>query len=235
MHTTRRLSAAGATLIATFWLHDARAEEQWSFELVPFVWASGLDGEQRIGEVTANIDAPFSDLIHFVNIGGWLRFSAHREPWSTYAEIAYVELEEDGIGPLGNTKVTVTQTLGEAGVGYWFSDKFSVYGGLRYQDVDNQIGIGSVAAQDSANWVDGVVGVQLTPVASDHWLLWLRGDVGGGSSELVWLAETGVGWSWDEPYALYVAYRLLDTDYRTNTFAYHMQQSGFLLGFGFRF
>jgi hypothetical protein len=36
-------------------------------------------------------------------------------------------------------------------------------------------------------------------------------------------------------YALYLAYRLLDTDYRTDTFAYHMQQSGFLLGFGFRF
>jgi len=130
MHTTRRLAAAGAALIAISWVHTAQAEDKWSFELVPFVWASGLDGQQSIGNVSANIDAPFSDLIHFVNIGGWLRFSAHREPWSAYAEVAYIELEEDGIGPLGNTEVAVTQTLAEAGVGYWFSDKFSVDGGL---------------------------------------------------------------------------------------------------------
>jgi len=235
MHTTRRLIAAGTALIAACWLHAAQAEDKWSFEVVPFVWASGLDGTQSIGNVSANIDAPFSDLIEFVNIGGWLRFSAHREPWSLYGEIAYVELEEDGIGPLGNTKVAVTQTLAEAGVSYWFSDILSVYGGFRYQDLDNEIGIGSGAAADKQNWVDGIVGVQLTPIASDHWLVWLRGDVGAGSSDLVWLAETGVGWSWDGPYAVYVAYRLLDTDYRNDTFAYNMRQSGFMLGFGFRF
>lgn len=234
MCTTRRLMAATSTLIATFWLHDARAEEKWNFEIVPFVWASGLNGQQSIGDVTANVDAAFGDLFDFVNIGGWLRFSAHREPWSLYGEVAYVELEEDGIGPLGNTEVAITQTIAEAGVSYWFSDVFSVYGAVRYQDLDSEIGIGSSAAEDKQSWADGVIGVQLTPIASDHWLVWMRGDAGAGSSDLVWLAEAGVGYSWDDPYAVYFAYRLLDTDYRNDNFAYDMRQAGFMFGFGFR-
>ena len=41
---------------------------------MPFVWASGLDGN-NIG-TSRRTSMPFSDLIHFVNIGGWLRFSA---------------------------------------------------------------------------------------------------------------------------------------------------------------
>jgi len=234
MCTTRRLMAVASTLVATFWLRNAGAEEKWNFEVAPFFWGSGLNGQQSIGDVTANVDAAFGDLFDFVNIGGGMRFNAHRDPWSLYGEIAYVELEEDGIGPLGNTEIAITQTIAEAGFGYWFSDILSVYGGVRYQDLDNEIGIGSGAAEDQQSWADGVIGVQLTPIASDHWLVWLRGDAGAGSSDLVWLAETGFGYSWDEPYAVYFAYRLLDTDYQNDSFAYDMRQAGFIIAFGYR-
>ena len=46
--------------------------------------------------------------------------------------------------------------------------------------------------------------------------------------------RAGFAYSWDEPYAVYFAYRLLDTDYQNDTFAYDMRQAGFMIGFGFR-
>jgi hypothetical protein len=234
MLSTRRLLGAIVLLAAT-WTHDARADERWNFELVPFVWTSALDGQQRIGDLSADVDASFGDVLDLANIGGSLRFSAHHLPWSIFGEVSYLELEQDGIGPAGNIELGVTQTLAEAGLGFWLSDHFQVYGGARYQDVDSEIRSGTGGAGHGESWVDGVLGVQLAPVASDHWLLWIRGDAGTGGSDLVWLAEAGAAYSWKDPYAVYFAYRILDTDYQKDDFEYDMRQSGFLFGFGFRF
>ena len=146
-----------------------------------------------------------------------------------------LELEQDGVGPAGTLQLGVTQTLAEAGIGFWLSDHVQVYGGARYQDVDNEIGLGTGASSIGDSWVDGMLGLQLAPVASDHWLLWIRGDAGTGGSDLTWLFEAGAAYSWDDPYAIYCAYRMLDTDFQNDNFEYDMRQSGFLFGFGFRF
>ena len=140
-----------------------------------------------------------------------------------------------GVGPAGTLQLGVTQTLAEAGIGFWLSDHVQVYGGARYQDVDNEIGLGTGASSIGDSWVDGMLGLQLAPVASDHWLLWIRGDAGTGGSDLTWLFEAGAAYSWDDPYAIYCAYRMLDTDFQNDNFEYDMRQSGFLFGFGFRF
>lgn len=234
MLSTHKLLGAVVVLAATG-THDALADERWNFELVPFVWTSALDGQQRLNALSVDVDASFSDVLDLANIGGSLRFSAHHLPWSLFGEVSYLDLEQDGVSPAGDIELGVTQTLAEAGIGFWLSDHFQVYGGARYQNVDNEFRIGTGSAAHGESWVDGILGVQLAPVASDHWLLWIRGDAGTGGSDLVWLAEAGAAYSWDDPYAVYFAYRMLDTDYQKDDFAYDMRQSGFLFGFGFRF
>lgn len=224
-----------AALLTMMLCAPARAESKWSYELTPFLSFSGLNGQQGIGDVEVDVDTSFKDLFSDLNIGGWLRFSARHEPWSFYAEVAHIEYEDEIVGPLGNTEIATTQMLGEAGISYWFNDTFSVYAGARYQDVDNEIQLGGASTEGKQSWTDGVLGAQWTPVASENWLVWLRGDVGGGSSDRVWLVEGGVGYSWDEAYALYLSYRLLDTDYSKDDFFYDMQQSGLMMGFGVRF
>ena len=233
MLSTRRLLAA--VLLAAAGIQGVRAEERWNFELVPFVWTSALEGQQRIGDVSVDVEASYREILDLANVGGSLRFSAHHLPWSLFGEVSYLELEQDGVGPAGTLQLGVTQTLAEAGIGFWLSDHVQVYGGARYQDVDNEIGLGTGASSIGDSWVDGMLGLQLAPVASDHWLLWIRGDAGTGGSDLTWLFEAGAAYSWDDPYAIYCAYRMLDTDFQNDNFEYDMRQSGFLFGFGFRF
>lgn len=235
MVVPRTLLGLGATLMAAVCAPVAHAADDWSYELTPFAWTSTLNGQQAIGDASVDIEPSFSDLFAVSNIGGWLRFSARHEPWSLYAEVAYMKFEDDGLDAPDNTEFGITQTLAEAGVSYWFSDALSVYGGVRYQDLGSEILSGGVGVEDQESWVDGIVGAQWTPLASENWLVWLRADVGAGSSDRVWLAEAGVGYSWNEAYAMYLAYRLLDTEYQKDDFLYDMQQSGLMLGFGFRF
>jgi len=234
------MTAAGRTLLlflfaTPLFARDADAQDRWSYELIPFVWTSALDGHQAIGDVGTDVEASFGDLLEVLNFGGSLRFNAHGDSFGWYVEANYADLEAEDFGPLGNSELRVTQIIGEAGLSYPLNDALAVYGGIRYQDLDNEIFVGSLSAADNPSWVDGIVGLQWTPVASDEWLLWVRGDAGAGSSDLVWLLEAGMGYSWTSRYAVYAAYRLLDTDYSKDAFTYDMRQSGLALGFGFRF
>jgi len=232
-HSLVRLAVICAALLFS---RASLAQDRWSYELIPFVWTSALNGQQAIHGISTDVDASFTDLLEVLNFGASLRFAAHSDSLGWYAELNYADLEAEDLGPLGNSELRVTQIIGDAGLSYAFNDALAVYGGVRYQDLDNEIFVGNnLSASDNPSWVDGVVGVQWTPVASQNWLLWLRGDVGAGSSDLVWLMETGFGYSWTEAYAVYFAYRLLDTDYSKDGFVYDMQQSGLALGFGFRF
>lgn len=235
MEASRKRIVLAAAFTLTLCASAACADSKWSYEFTPFISLSGLNGQQGVGDVSVDVDTSFKELFTELNIGAWVRFSARHEPWSLYAELGRVEFEEATIGPLGNTEVTTTLMLGEAGVTYWFNDKFSVYGGVRYQDVDNEIRLGDVTTEGSQSWADGVLGAQWTPIASENWLVWLRGDTGAGTSDQVWMLEAGIGYSWFEDYAVYLSYRVLDTEYSSEEFFYDMQQSGLMMGFGFRF
>jgi hypothetical protein len=110
-----------------------------------------------------------------------------------------------------------------------------VYGGLRFQSVETKIELPAARIDDKEEWVDAMLGARWTPLVSDTWLLWARADAGGGSSDLIWLAEAGGGFRWGTRWGVYAAYRILSTDYEHAGFVYDMDQSGLLFGFGYRF
>ena len=234
MRHARNRIAFSLTLGAVLCIHEAHARDAWSYDLIPFVWTSSLDGQQQISQVGVDMDA-FGSLWDFNNIGGALRFSAHGESLSLFGEVDFLDLDQDGLGPLGNTRLAIKQIIAEAGVSYSFNDLFAVYGGARYQDLDNQLTLAGVESQVAQSWVDGMVGVQWTPVATNSWLVWLRSDIGGGGSDLMWMVETGTAYAWSDRNAVYLAWRLLDTEYQKDDFLYDVQQDGLMLGFGFRF
>jgi hypothetical protein len=56
-------TAVGATL-AIAAASSAQAQDQnWSFEVAPYLWAAGLDTDITIGDRTATVDRSFSDLV----------------------------------------------------------------------------------------------------------------------------------------------------------------------------
>jgi hypothetical protein len=215
---------------------EAQAQQDWSYEVVPYLWTSSLDGEEGPSGNTVEVDAGFSDLVEFVNTGLSVHFEARRAPLTWFAEASYVELGDDVDTRIGKLEVTSAQTFLEGGLAYDLQPSLAVYGGLRFQDLDTDLDLaGHDLIDDSQSWVDGIVGLRWKPLVTDTWVAWARGDVGAGGSDLTWLAEAGAGYRWGTRWGAYLVYRILDTDYENDDFVYDVRQSGLLLGFGIRF
>jgi hypothetical protein len=232
-----RRSSATTLLVsaALFGSTAVEAQQAWDYEIISFLWASDLDGRENVGGTPVDIEADFSDLIEFVDIGLALRFIAHRDRVRWYLEGSYVELEDDLPIPTGSLNVESKQTYAEAGLSYELTLKLAVYGGVRYQKLTTDLNFPLTRFSSEEDWADGFVGLRWSPVLSDNWVTWLRGDAGAGGSDLTWLAEAGAGFRFGTAWTTYLSYRMLDTDYSHDDFSYDMQQHGLILGFGYRF
>jgi hypothetical protein len=238
LHVSRSIRPFAA-LIAAFCAATAHAqsddsEDSWSYELIPYLWASAVDGRIGVNSTSADVSASFKDLIEFRNVGFSMRMTATRDPIQWYGEASYVQLENDTITASGPTNIKTTQTLAEVGLSYDFTDLLAAYAGVRYQDVIGVLQGPSYRTDDEREWLDGYVGLRWNAVKSDRWSAWLRGDVGAGGSKFTWLAEAGGGYHWGSRWAAYLAYRVLDTDYEHDGLLYDVKLSGLLLGFGAR-
>lgn len=235
MRANHRGVVAIVGLLAAFAVKNVSAQEQWSYEMIPFLWAAGIEGREGVRGNSVEVDESFKDLLDFVNVGASMRVIARRPPVGWFGEATYVELEVDTDTPIGTVRTQATSTLAEGGLSYDVNSALAVYGGLRYQQADTKLQFPNNRFTDNQGWIDAIVGARWTPVLSDHWVLWARADIGGGSSDLVWLAEAGGGYRWGSRWGAYLAYRLLDTDYQNGGFLYDIRQSGLLFGFGVRF
>ncbi|HEY4212559.1 MAG TPA: hypothetical protein VGM84_13850 [Steroidobacteraceae bacterium] len=233
----RILCAVGFLLTASAAHAQAQSDAQqegWAYELIPFLWAAGIDGREGVGDTTAAVSADFKDLVDFLNVGGALRMTASRPPLGWYAEASYVSLGGGANTPLGSLHLSSNQTLLEAGLSFQMVEKLALYAGLRYQDVGAVLEGNSRRLDQDRGWVDAIGGARWDFLANDHWVGWLRADAGGGGSRFVWLGEAGAGYRWGSRWGAYLSYRILDTDYRHDGFIYDIRMSGLLFGFGIR-
>jgi hypothetical protein len=211
------------------------AADSWSYEAAPFLWTAGLNGHIGLNNEPVDVSATFQDLVGFVDIGAAMRITARRAPIGWFGEASWVELTDGAVVSSGTLPLDTTHTLAEGGLSYDIEPTFAVYGGLRFQDVDSVVQFPDGRKEQRERWIDAMAGARWTPFISERWVTWARGDVGAGGSRLVWLAEAGGGYHWSERWSAYVAYRVLHTDYSHAGFTYDVQQSGLLIGFGFRF
>ena len=66
MRKSRRNVSCGAVLLVLGLFHAGAGTalaEGWTYQVAPYLWGSGLDGEVGIGPVTAPAEASFSDLV----------------------------------------------------------------------------------------------------------------------------------------------------------------------------
>lgn len=205
--------------------------QDWSYSLTPYIWATGLDGEQGFAGRTVEVDAGFGDLVEFLDFGFAAHIEGQTDRWGWFGDVFYSKLSDEKNLPAATLDGETTQTIMEAGLTYRLTPTLEGLAGLRYQESDLELtlaGVGSIDGDES--WVDGFVGARWTPVQGNQWRLWLRGDVGAGESDFVWHAAAGVGYSFNERYALIAGYRHLDTDYESDGFTWDIAQSGLGLG-----
>ncbi len=207
---------------------------EWNYSLTPYLWATAIDGTQGVGGQTVELDASFGDLLEILDIGLAAHFEANSQQWGWFGDVFYAELSDKKNRPVGTLGGEIKQTVAELGATYRLNDTLEGLVGLRYQESDTRLRILNVGTRRAEEkWTDGFAGLRWTPIDNGKWQFRLRGDIGAGDSDLVWLGYLGLGYQFNDKVALQAGYRYLDTDYEDGGFTWDIAQSGLGLGISF--
>jgi hypothetical protein len=242
-------NAIRASLTVAAVLTGATAHaDGWQHEFAPYLWATGMDGTAGVGPVEASVDVGFSDILDSLEIGFLGTYRATKGPLSLTLDVVYMGLGETARGPGGlvTADIDMDQTALEGTVGWALTERFAVFGGLRYVDLSVDVQArtpqGDVrSAGGNESWVDPIVGARYTLPLNDQWSLALRGDIGGFGvgSDLAWQGVAAVRWQASPRIGVLGAYRYVDMDYEDGSgagfFKYDMSISGPALGVVFTF
>jgi len=235
--------------------------DAWQFEVTPYLFAAGLNGQVGLRGVTADIDMPFSDIWDNLDSAFMGLFTAQKGRWSYGLEGVYFKITDEGsksvTGPFGRVtvdgalEVSTSINVYQGSAGYRVLDGTTVVdliGAVRYTQVKADMNVvlsttpgivfppgNTLSADGSESWTDGVIGVRvLHPIAESVSLLGYA-DVGAGGSDLTYQLIAGANWEFAQDITAKAGYRVMDWDYENDGTAWDMQASGMYLGLGFKF
>lgn len=217
-----------------------------------YMVGASLDGTTRVGDVTADVDVSFSDILDNLDTGFMFAYRGERGPWSVGLDFSFMELEAkgSGLGPLGGTSARVEsdQYIVQLDVGHALSERLGVYGGVRYTELDADVKVvgggplgGTLQRSINESWADPVIGLRYAAPLGARWLLVAKGDVGGFgvASDFTWAATVFTAFNINEHATLMLGYRHIDVDYTTgsgaNRFDWDVATGGPAAGFAWRF
>lgn len=194
------------------------------------LWGSALDGTLQVGGGSADIDMSLEDILNVLDGSITLRHESRGADRGWYAEYVFNDLKQEASGTLGERQVNLEQEILELGMSVPFADSWEVYGGVRWEKVDNSIDFALLpTAAAKVDWTDALLGVRWQR-ESERSRWWARGDVAGGGSEGAYLLEAGGAWGFGEGWEFSLAYRALDTAYEDGPLRLDLLQSGAVLG-----
>lgn len=218
---------------------------EWTFDLGLYGWATAMSGESGAGDVTAELDASFSDILENLEFGAMAGFAATHGRWVVLGDVVFASLGATNEGQHAKAEVDVDMLIFEADLGYEVAQNVQLFGGVRRFDLDNEVVVGLGPLERTAKggeaWTDPVVGVRWGAPIGERGSFWLRGDVGGFGvgSDFAWNALAAFGYRVGESTTLALGYRVLDVDYEQGSgsdhFVYDIQIGGPELGVIFRF
>lgn len=245
----------GAGTLAALAASPAIAQSGWEFQLAPYAWLAGIDGDIGALPVSGlppqSVSLSFGDVLDDLDFAGMLFGSARRASWVFFLDATYVKTtSKDAIPPVVDRLTATSQTTTLAlAAGRTLSDgehhRVDAYVGARAWWLDNDFkatiapafGGGQLRAGTDADWIDPLVGVAATYAASDAWSLFGSAEIGGfgAGADFEWSAMAGATWSLGERWGLVIAYRALGVDYSGGGVVYDVVQSGPVVGATIKF
>jgi hypothetical protein len=245
--TLALLLIVGLASPVAFAQSSAGAESQWSNTVELYLMGPSLDGSVGIGPIDGDVNVDAGTVFDALD-GAFLgTYVGEGERWGMLADLAYMDLKEDGTGPQGavNYEVNVEQTIfGLVGT-YRLTDTLQFTFGGRYVDVSNRLTLtgpnqqGGVKA--SERWFDPTVGLRYVAPLSEKWVFNGAADIGGFGvgSDLTWYWAANIAYRVTQRSSIYAGYRYIDFDYEEgegrDRFRFDMAQHGPLVGFRFQF
>lgn len=231
---------------------NAAAAEEWQHTVALYGIGASIDGEAGIGDVTADVDVGFDDILDNLEFGAMAAYRGERGRWAVVADLIFMALEQErsGLGPSGGTraKVEADQLIVEFDGSYALTERLDAYGGLRYWELDTELEVvgggplgTTLSADKTEDWVDPIVGLRYVMPLGANWDLVTRGDIGGFGvgSDFTWHVTAFAGWKVTEHGTVLLGFRYMDVDYDegsgSSRFLWDVSEGGPAAGFAWRF
>ncbi|NVK40299.1 MAG: hypothetical protein HWE39_03580 [Oceanospirillaceae bacterium] len=245
MNHLRKVVACGLALYAL----PALAEPEWRFNLTPYLWFAGLEGDVGIvGLPPAPVDISASDALDDTETSLMVLMSAKKGSHGIFADLFYADVrsEEELVPDPVNLKAKTTTKTTIATLAYQYElynsagAAMDLLAGGRYWNVDGELrfkgGLGMLAGQkrsDDDSWIDPLLGFKgHWPLGSSRFFLAGGGAVGGFGvgSDSFYEINANIGYQWTDAIGTGIGYRIIDVDYDEDDFVYDARQEGWQIG-----
>lgn len=217
MHVLIKKTFVASAVSALLFGPAAGATEEWRVELMPYLWAAGVNGDVAVRNRAVEIDASFSDVADSLDVGGALLMHAQRGPWVLWTQVDYLSISTDELED-GPERGTLNQdvTMATLGAGYQFAStdgrrSIDVLLGVRHLSVDTELRL-----RDSGRFgqdrdaTDPVIILRPSFQFAEKWRFNPTLSYGaGGDSEKVWELQPQIQYRTSEHTALRFGYRRL--------------------------
>lgn len=222
--------------------------DKWWFEVAPYLWATALKTEVEIGDVSAETEMDFGDILDVLDGAIMLHAEAHKGNWGIFVDLFYSKISDDeDIGPMdgGEIEVEMKETIAELGGFYRFGENkfaFDVLFGGRALFISTDIEIdgassGSADEDSDQNYFGPLVGGRMMYHFTPRWFTSLRADASGFGLDdhWTWNATGLFGYRFTNLFSLAFGYRYMYLDFEDDDLEIEQTLHGPIIGFGFRF
>ena len=98
-HALQPLKRLGMVLVPLavaplLWASQAAAQE-WNWQIAPYLWTAGVDGDLTLGPIDSKIDVNFSDILDVLEGAVLLYAEGGNDNHGVFGNIAWLSLELD--------------------------------------------------------------------------------------------------------------------------------------------
>lgn len=246
-----KLLCAGMLVAACGW---ANAEEQWNFQLSPYIWFAGSKGDVATlpGLPAAEFEMTPKEAFDDNEASYMVVFEAKKGKQGFLVDVLYADTQSNYelIPKIGlEMEITSKNTIVSAAYVYeFFQDDTATadfFGGIRYWDVESILqfkgGLGILAGRkldSKEDWVDPVIGAKgRTKLGDTNFFAmgWMAFGGFGVGSDHFYDMSANVGYQWTQAINTTFGYRAYDVDYEDGDYLYDVKNEGWIIGLTWAF
>ncbi len=229
------------------------ANEGWAFEIAPYAWLAGLEGDVTINGQKTDFEKSSSDMLEYVDLAGSLFGTVRYNRWVVSAAVDYFDLSTDNLDtkdqPQGG-ELDTEMLIGEIAGGYQFNGlgkehTLDVLLGVRYMNMENDLTVyprpvilptGSKGSSSTEVTDPMLLARYLWPIGESFSFNITAGIGGGGDSEMVYELFPDLRYQFGDHFNVRLGYRTVGWEIEgSKGNDLNIAMSGLVAGFGFMF
>jgi opacity protein-like surface antigen len=201
----------------------------WAYTASVSGWFTGLESSVETSFGTVETELDFADVLDSLDLAFFGSFEARNGRWALVTDLIFADLGTDVSAPFGDAfrraDVDTQNTLFSAYAAYAVVERpglrVEVGPGFRYNEASIDVRlVGNVAptrtVSFSDSWVDPLLGARMRFDLSENWFGSAFADIGGfgmeDASDTTWQAYAGLGYRFNETWAVQAGYRQLSIE-----------------------